>query len=96
MRSEFEKRRNLMMVEFDKISKISYIKPQGAFYLYCDISRLGKSETVAKRILEEVNVAFIPGDGFGTPGYGRMSFSTSSERIVEGVKRIASWAQKNT
>ena len=49
---------------------------------------------VAKEILNEVNVALIPGEGFGAPGYLRLSFATSIERIEEGTKRIAQWVNK--
>ncbi len=94
MREEFSHRRDAMMAAMQKISQVSFIKPQGAFYLFCDISKLGlNTETVAKKILDEVNVAVIPGDSFGAPGFLRLSFSTSMERIQEGTKRIAEWVK---
>jgi len=95
MRNAFKKRCEIMTSALDKISEISYIKPQGAFYVFCDFSRLGDSETTAKRILDEVNVAVIPGDSFGAPGFLRLSFATSEERIQEGIKRIAEWIRKH-
>lgn len=91
----FKKRRDLICSLFDTIKEVSYIKPQGAFYLFCDFSKLGSTESIAKRILEDVNVAIIPGDGFGAPGFVRLSFATSDERIQEGVKRIGEWIKKN-
>ena len=91
----FKKRRDLICSLFDTIKEVSYIKPQGAFYLFCDFSKLGNTESIAKRILEDVNVAVIPGDGFGAPGFIRLSFATSDERIREGVKRISEWIKKN-
>src|SRR3989344_1825230 len=91
MSSEFKKRRDLMVSAFDKIPSISYIKPPGAFYLFCDISKLGDSEDIMDRLLNEIYVAGIPGDSFGAPGYARFSFSTSAERIEEGARRIAQW-----
>ena len=96
MREEFKKRRDLMMSAIDAIPEISYVRPEGAFYLFCDISKLGDSMDVAKKILNDVNVAFIPGDGFGSPGFARLSFATSTERIQEGTKRIAQWVKQNT
>ncbi|MFA5088386.1 MAG: pyridoxal phosphate-dependent aminotransferase [Candidatus Omnitrophota bacterium] len=96
MRKEFETRRDIMMAALDNIPAIRYIKPQGAFYLFCDVSAIGDSEKIAKRVLDEVGVAIIPGDSFGAPGYVRLSFSTSVERIKEGVKRIAEWVSKNS
>ncbi|HLF18140.1 MAG TPA: aminotransferase class I/II-fold pyridoxal phosphate-dependent enzyme, partial [Candidatus Omnitrophota bacterium] len=97
MRDAFKERLKLMTSLVDSIPQIRYIKPQGAFYLFCDISKLNiPSEVVAKRMLEEVNVAVIPGDSFGAPGFLRLSFATSNERINEGVKRIAKWIKDNS
>jgi len=91
MRNEFMLRRNLMMSLVDSIPEISYIRPEGAFYLFCNFSKFGRSATVAKKILDDVKVAVIPGDGFGAEGYIRLTFSTSQERIKEGISRIKSW-----
>ncbi len=91
MRKEFKARRDLMMSLVDGIGQISYIKPDGAFYLFCDFSRFGLCAATAKRILDDVNVAVIPGDGFGAEGYIRLTFSTSQERIKEGISRIKAW-----
>lgn len=96
MREEFKKRRDLMMSALASVSQISFVKPDGAFYLFCDFSKLGPSSEVAKRILDEVNVAVIPGDGFGAPGFMRLSFATSREHIQEGTKRIVQWIKKNS
>ncbi len=91
MRQEFKTRRDLMMSLVDGIPEIRYIKPEGAFYLFCDFTRFGKCAEVAKMILNDVKVAVIPGDGFGAEGYIRLTFSTSQERIKEGISRIQSW-----
>lgn len=96
MRDIFKQRRELITSLFDSIPEVSYIRPQGAFYLFCDFSKLGPSFDVAKKIIEDVNVAIIPGEGFGAPGYMRLSYATSNERIEEGVKRIAQWIKDNT
>ncbi len=96
MQEKFRERRDLMMSAIDEIEGITYIRPQGAFYLFCDISKLGDSTDVTKAILNDVNVAFIPGDGFGAPGFARLSFATSAERIQEGTQRIAQWVKQNT
>lgn len=95
MRDEFKKRRDIMISALDAIPGVSYLKPQGAFYLFCDFSRSGMSSIeMAQRILDEVKVAVIPGDSFGAPGFLRLSFATSAERIREGVKRIGEWMKK--
>ncbi len=91
MRLEFKSRRDFMMSLLDATPKISYVRPQGAFYMFCEFSKYGPIAEVAKRILDEVNVAVIPGDGFGAEGYIRLSFATSKERIAEGIKRIKEW-----
>lgn len=95
MRKEFRSRRDLMMSLLDASPKIAYVRPKGAFYMFCEFSKYGAIADVAKRILEEVNVAIIPGDGFGAEGYMRLSFATSKERITEGVKRIKEWMARH-
>ena len=94
MRGEFRKRRDLMAAELKGVAQISYVLPQGAFYLFCDFSKLGPSEQIARQILEDVRVAVIPGDSFGAPGFIRLSFATSAERIREGIKRIKDWIRQ--
>ena len=96
MRDIFRKRRDLITSIFDTIDEVSYIRPEGAFYLFADFSKLGDAFSVAKRILEEANVAIIPGEGFGAPGYMRISFATSEERIQEGTQRIIDWIKKQS
>ncbi|MFP4472283.1 MAG: pyridoxal phosphate-dependent aminotransferase [Candidatus Omnitrophota bacterium] len=94
MAAEFNARRDLLMSLIDEVDDLSYIRPQGAFYLFCDVSKLGDSFKTAQAILNDVNVAMIPGEGFGAPGYVRISFATSQERIREGIRRIAGWIQQ--
>lgn len=89
----FKQRLTLMMSLLDTIPQVSYIIPQGAFYIFVDVSSLGSSMDVATKILDDKHVAIIPGEGFGAPGFVRMSFSTSEERIKEGVSRIKSWIE---
>ncbi len=92
MRDVFKNRRALMMRLLDQIPEISYVRPHGAFYVFCDISKLGiDSNLFAKKILDEAFVAVIPGDGFGAPGHMRLSFATSDERIEEGIRRLGEW-----
>jgi aspartate aminotransferase len=90
MRKVFEARRDLMLKCLDQVPEIRYIRPQGAFYVFCDCSKIGGA-TIASKMLDDVKVAVIPGDGFGAPDYIRLSFSTSESRIKEGVDRIARW-----
>lgn len=94
MRAEFMTRRDLMMSLVDGIPGVSYVKPDGAFYLFCDFRKFGSSADFAKRILDEEHVALIPGDSFGAEGFLRLTFSTSQERIREGVRRIKRMTEK--
>lgn len=94
MRDEFRVRRDLMMSLVDAVPGVSYIRPDGAFYLFCDFSKFGKSSDVAKSILNDCSVAVIPGDSFGAEGFLRLTFCTSHERIREGINRIKVWTEK--
>ena len=96
MRNEFRKRRDLMISLIKDVPRVSCVNPQGAFYVFCDFSKIGDSQIIAKQMLDDTNVAIIPGDSFGAPGFIRLSFATSEERIREGIKRIAAWVQKNS
>lgn len=72
--------------------------PTGAFYVYPNVSKvLGKeingrvantSSELAELILDEAEVAVVPGEAFGAPGYIRMGYALSDEDLVEGVERL--------
>ena len=80
-----------MLQCLDRVCQLSYIRPEGAFYVFCDFSKVGDASLIAKQMLDEVKVAGIPGDGFGAPNYIRFSFATSDARIEEGISRVAKW-----
>jgi len=89
MRREFKKRRQVMVEGLNKIKGIKADWPDGAFYVWADISRLNKdSLEFSMKLLEQDKVAVIPGEPFGGEGYIRLSFAASREDIIEGVKRI--------
>jgi len=89
MRKEFEKRRNIAVELINNINGLSVFKPQGAFYLFVNIKKVEKnSMKFCKRLLEEANVAVVPGVGFGSEGYFRFSFATDEKSIIEGINRI--------
>ncbi|MCD4781425.1 MAG: pyridoxal phosphate-dependent aminotransferase [Candidatus Omnitrophica bacterium] len=94
MRDIFKERRQIITSAIDNIPEISYIMPQGAFYLFADFSKLGESFAIAKEIIDQKYVAIIPGEGFGAPGFMRLSFATSAERIQEGINRISDWVSQ--
>ncbi len=94
MRKIFALRRDLMLKCLDVIPQLRYIRPQGAFYVFCDCSKIGNGAEIAAKLLDDMKVAVIPGDGFGAPEYIRLSFSTSEARIKEGIARIGQWIKK--
>ncbi len=95
MAFEFEKRRDYAVERLEKMKKVRYCLPQGAFYIFCDISATGlNSADFANRLLEEKQVALIPGESFGRDDFVRISFATSMKQIEEGMNRIEDWISK--
>ncbi len=98
MGDAFARRRDLIVKLLNEIPGFECPTPQGAFYVYPSVKGvLGKtirgktpktSAELATLILEEVEVAAVPGEAFGPSGYLRFSYATSDEDIVEGVARI--------
>ncbi len=96
MRVEFARRRDIMVQGIEAIKNMSCIRPEGAFYLFCDISKLGMgSVEVANRLLDEAKVATIPGEPFGADDFIRLSFATGEEKIKKALERIKEWVEKN-
>ena len=89
MREEFEMRRNYMFDRISKISNVTAIKPQGAFYMLVNISQLGlTSQNFADRLLSKANVAVVPGAAFGDDRTVRFSYATSLDVIKKGLDRF--------
>ena len=96
IRIEFEKRRDLMVSRINSMTNISCTKPEGAFYTFCDISKLkASSAKIANRLLDEAKIAVIPGEPFGADSFLRLSFATSLEAIKKGMDRLEEWVNKN-
>lgn len=96
MRAEYQKRRDYMIQRIATFGKMSCIKPEGAFYLFCSIAPLGiGSIAVATRLLDEARVAVIPGEPFGADGHIRLSFATGMDTIKKGLDRIEEWIRKH-
>ena len=99
MKIAFDRRRKLITRMLDAIPGVTCPLPEGAFYVYPSVKGLigktirGKEITssadLADVILEEVEVAVVPGEAFGTPGYLRLSYAIGDDDIVEGVTRMA-------
>jgi aspartate/methionine/tyrosine aminotransferase len=98
MRSVFDTRRIRIHKMLNEIPGVSCLEPEGAFYAYPDLRGLlgedlsghtaSTSLELADVILEQAGVAFVPGEAFGTPGYGRFSFAMDTDDMVEGITRI--------
>jgi len=98
MVGEFAKRRLRMVELLSAVPGISCRTPQGAFYVMANISRLlgkniaGREVTddvaLTELLLEKVQVAVVPGSGFGDGHFLRLSYATSMENIEEGMRRI--------
>jgi aspartate/methionine/tyrosine aminotransferase len=92
MRTEFKSRRDRLVAKLNAIPGVSCAVPEGAFYVFPDVSRFGMtSKALADMLLDEAGVALLPGSDFGKGGEGhlRISYATSWERLEEGVDRIA-------
>jgi len=95
----FDRRRKLIVDLLNKIPGVTCPTPNGAFYVYPSVKGvLGKeirgkrpqtSAELATLILDEVEVAAVPGEAFGPSGYLRFSYALSDEDIVEGIGRVA-------
>lgn len=98
MRNEFESRRDYLYQELTSMEGITCYKPEGAFYLFPDISRYFGMSTEVMRIensfdlsmylLYQAKVAAVPGSAFGSEGYMRFSYATSTNNLKEAVSRI--------
>ncbi|MFI6899761.1 pyridoxal phosphate-dependent aminotransferase [Nonomuraea sp. NPDC050394] len=99
MREAFDRRRQTMVRMLNDIPGVFCPEPKGAFYAYPSVKEvLGKeirgrrpqtSAELAELILEEAEVAVVPGEAFGTPGYFRLSYALGDQDLAEGVGRIA-------
>lgn len=95
MRVEFEKRRNLAADGFNAIDGLSVLKPDGAFYLFVNCSKVDNdSMKFCRELLEAEGVAVVPGSGFGVEGYFRFSFATDEATIQAGIDRIRKFVAK--
>jgi aspartate aminotransferase len=98
MRLAFDRRRKLIISELNKIPGIVTPTPQGAFYVYPDVTGLlGKtwggvtpttSLELADLILDQAEVAAVPGEAFGPSGYLRFSYALGDEPLLEGIQRL--------
>lgn len=98
MRAAFDRRRKLIVAELNKVNGFTCPMPEGAFYAYPSVKdvigktikgkKITSSADLAAVILDEVEVAVVPGEAFGTPGYLRLSYALGDADITEGISRI--------
>jgi len=91
---EYRRRRDYMHPALTAIPGVSCALPGGGFYLFPKLSRYlsaGTSSTIelGRRLLEEKNLAVVPGEAFGAPGFLRLSFARPMEELREGMERMA-------
>jgi aspartate aminotransferase len=96
MAEEFQRRRDRLVGGLNTIPGFSCFDPQGAFYAWCNISKLTQTaEAIAGRWLEDVFIAVVPGESFGSKEHVRFSFATSMDSIDQGVARLSDWVSKH-
>jgi aspartate aminotransferase len=98
MRQAFDRRRRTIVSELSKIDGVEVPTPLGAFYAYPDVRGLlgrewaGSTPTtsleLADLILEQAEVAVVPGEAFGPSGYLRLSYALGDDALLEGVQRL--------
>ncbi|RZS68548.1 L-aspartate aminotransferase [Agromyces ramosus] len=98
MRRAFDRRRRTIVAELSKIEGVTVPVPQGAFYVYPDVSGLlgrewggatpATSLELADLMLEQAEVAAVPGEAFGPSGYLRLSYALGDGPLLEGIQRL--------
>ena len=94
----FKERRTLILGLLSEIPGFKTNQPQGAFYVFPDISyffgkelhgvKINNASDLSMYLLEKANVATVTGDAFGSPNCIRISYAASEENIIEALKRI--------
>ena len=98
MREAFDRRRQVIVAELNKIEGVVCPMPEGAFYVYPDVTGLlgrewgGVTPTtsleLADLILDQAEVAVVPGEAFGPSGYLRLSYALGDAPLLEGIQRL--------
>ena len=99
MRDAFDRRRRTIHKMLNEIDGVECYEPEGAFYAFPSFKgvlgreiggrRIEDTNALAEVILDAAKVAIVPGDGFGAPGYARLSYALGDDDLIEGVTRIA-------
>ncbi len=99
MRATYDRRRRIIVAMLGDIPAVSCPEPEGAFYAFPSFEGVlgreiaGRTPTttleLAELVLDEAQVAFVPGEAFGAPGYGRFSYALADDAMIEGITRLA-------
>ena len=101
MKAAFNERRDHLVDLINNIEGVSCVKPDGAFYVMMNISKIldkkykgekiDNCDNLCELLLSEVKLALVPGTGFGAPNFVRWSYATSMDNINEGIKRLSAF-----
>lgn len=102
MVNTYKIRRDMAEEELNKIKGISFIRPEGAFYFFIDVSVLKNnlswkdsfSVTFCDEFLKDQSVAVVPGVAFGMDDYIRISYACDTESLIEGIKKLKRFVEK--
>ena len=98
MRLAFDGRRRIMHAMLSKMAGVTNVEPEGAFYCFpgfaAHMDRFGSTMALASHLLEEANVAVVPGEAFGLDGFARLSYALSDDDLELGLERMASVLEK--
>lgn len=97
MVKQFDERRQRIMYEIDQIPGLSYVRPNGAFYIFVNVSGTGLTgDAFSRELLMTHDVATVPASAFGKgyDDYVRMSYATTKENIIKGFERIRRFVQR--
>jgi aspartate/methionine/tyrosine aminotransferase len=97
MRQVFDRRRTTMVAMLNSIDGVSCTEPDGAFYAFPNVTGLvgrefggrvaHSSAELATLLLDEIQIAVVPGEAFGAPGYARLSYALADDDLAEGLER---------
>jgi aspartate aminotransferase len=100
MLAEYHRRRDRIVAGLREIPGIQCNMPRGAFYVYPNVGAYLRKDGIpdatklAEKLLDEANLALVPGPAFGTEPHVRISYATSMEQIEEGLKRLKGFFAK--
>ena len=92
--AEYQRRRDFIHPALAAVPGLSCVPPAGAFYAFPNVARYLSPRVpdtlgLSLRLLEQAQVAVVPGEGFGAPGYVRVSFARPMEELQDGLRRMS-------